>query len=205
MESRLLNLNRTNGDAEVQNKIQNVLLNEFPNETLYGAEIGIAYGGGVESACKIWKDKGFVYGLDTFEGHPKHLSDDINSFEAVCMDGWYRDYGIEKVSYDYINENLKLEGLNNYELIKGEVHVQSLSKVNKLHYVLLDLDMITPMKIAYESIKNKMVKGGYICVHDVIPSEHLPMINKWWYEEVMPLGLYEEYTLGKYLGVYKVL
>jgi hypothetical protein len=209
METRLMNLNRGmspgNNDADVQNNIQRLLMQEFPGEKLYGAEIGIAFGGGVESLCKIWGDRGFAYGLDTFCGHPKHLSDDVNSFEAVCMDGWYVDYGTDKITYEYIDEGLKSEGLTNYKLIKGEVHEKSLDGVEKLHYVLLDLDMIKPMKIAYEAIKDKMVKGGYICLHDVIPADHLPMIHSWWYGEVMPLGLYQEYTQGKYLGVYKVL
>jgi len=205
MKTKLLNLNSTNGDSSVQSHIQKLLLKEFSGERLYGAEIGIAYGGGLESACRIWGDRGFLYGIDTFCGHPKHLSDDVNSFEAVCMDGWYKQYGIDKVSYDYIYSTLIGEGINNFELIEGEVTPGSLNGVEKLHYVLLDLDLIKPMKVGYSAVKDKMVKGGYICVHDVVPPDHLPLINQWWYGEVMPTGLYEEYKFGKYLGVYKVL
>ncbi len=204
MNTKLLNLNDSNGDSEILSQIHKKLLIEFPNENLIGAEFGIAHGGGIESICKCWKNRGFVYAFDTFIGHPKHLSKDINSFEAVCMDGWYKEFGKDKLQKNYIETILKSENLNNFKLIPGEVNKDSANEIEKLHYVLIDLDIVEPMKIVYESIKNKMVKNGYICIHDVIPQNHLKQINSWWYNEVMVLDEYIPYCEGKYLGVYKV-
>lgn len=203
MNLKLINLNSFNGDDQVLFDLQKRMLNEFKGK-IYGAEFGVAYCGGIEGACKIFGKRGFMYALDTFTGHPEHLSKDVNSFEARCMDNWYIAFGKEKLSVEYIDAVLKSEGLENYKLIKGEVHKDSLKNVKKLHYVLLDLDLIEPMKTAYEAIKDKLVPGSYICIHDVIPADHLPDIHKWWYEEVMTSGLYEEIGFGKYLGIYKV-
>lgn len=204
-QTKLRNLNAIgNSDANVQTFYQKLLLSEFPNETLYGAELGIAYGGGFESLCKIWGDRGFVYALDTFTGHPKELSNDLNSMEATCMDKWYQDFGTNELSLEYIDATLKAEGLKNYKLIKGLVHENSLQEVEKLHYVLLDLDIILSMKLGYEAIKDKMVSGGYLLVHDVV-GRHLPLLHDWWFNEIMPLGLYEECKRNDYLAVFKVL
>lgn len=200
----LINLNDTNGDSVVLAEVQKLLLELF-DEPLYGAEFGVAFGGGIESLCKTWGDRGFVYAFDTFCGHPKHLSDDVSSFEAVCMDGWYQQYGLDKVSDEYIGTVLRSIGVENFQLVKGEVNSESADVIEKLHYVLLDMDILNPMKVAHDSIVDKVVKGGYVCVHDVIPENHLPMINQWWYNEVMPLGLYREFITGTYLGVYEKL
>ncbi len=157
---------------------------------LIGAEFGIAYGGGVESIGKIWRDRGTIYGFDTFEGHPKHLSSDLESLEATCMDGWYDQFSRDKLSYEYQRSELDRQGLDNVILKKGLVNKNSCKDIPYLNYVLLDLDILEPMKEGYESVKNKIVKDGYLFFHDVIP-DHLPKLNDWFFGEVMVSGLWE--------------
>ncbi|HUW47411.1 MAG TPA: hypothetical protein VMW36_01535 [Patescibacteria group bacterium] len=206
IHTRLFNINSRNNDDVRLEEVQKLCLERFPDEALIGAEFGVAFGGGLEAACRVFGERGRVLGLDTFNGHPRHLSDEPDSFEATCMDHWYEKFGLHAVSEEHISSELYACGIHNYELIAGEVHENSISdSVENLHYVLLDLDLIEPMKVSYENIKDKMVKGGFICVHDVLPADHLPLIHEWWYNEVMPTGRYKEHAPGKYLGVYEVL
>lgn len=200
----LFNINDTNGDSKLLSAIHELLLHKFSGR-LMGAEFGVAYGGGIESICKTWKKRGTVYGFDTFTEHPKHLSDDPLSLEANCMDGWYNKYGKDKLSLSYIQDYLMDNGIYNFIFIKGEINERSLNFFRgKFHYVLLDFDLVKPMRLAYDLIKDKMVRGGYICVHDVVPEDHMPAIYNWWYGEVMPNNLYDEIMRGKHLGVYRV-
>lgn len=203
---KLLNLNDSNGDSKVLHTIHEKLLDKFPIEQLVGAEFGVAFGGGIQSICTTWGSRGIAYGVDTFKGHPKHQSSDITSLEAICMDGWYKQEGIDKITLEYITNSLLEQNISNFKLLPIEIKEGcQIDLPQRLHYVLLDLDIIAPMKASYNIIKERMIPGGYICVHDVIPNNHLPLINSWWYNEVMPLGLYKEVESGKFLGVYEVL
>jgi hypothetical protein len=59
------------------------------------------------------------------------------------------------------------------------------------------------MKDAYALVKDKIVVGGYLCVHDVIPSDHMPKLNEWWNELCQNDFPFKLISLGKYLIVYK--
>lgn len=206
IHTRLFNINSRNNDDLRLEQVQKVVLEKFPDEQVVGAEFGVAFGGGLEAACKVFGSRGIVYGLDTFCGHPKHLSKDPTSFEATCMDHWYEKFGYDAVTEKFISATLNEIGVTNFQLIPGEVHEKSIpDSVDKLHYVLLDLDLVEPMKVSYENIKDKLVVGGFVCVHDVLPPDHLPLIHEWWYGEVMPTGRFKEHKPGKYLGVYEVV
>ena len=85
--NRLLWLNTCNHTSDFQMKCIDELTQTFP-EPIIALEVGSAYGGGVEMMAKLLKDRGFAYGYDTFEGHPKDLSVDPTSVEAICMDMW---------------------------------------------------------------------------------------------------------------------
>lgn len=96
------NLNDTNGASTILLDIAKQTLEDFKDtKVIYGVEMGIAYGGGVESIGKLWKGRGIIYGFDTFEGHPKEVATkdpDCNyskdAFAATCMDGWYERFSI---------------------------------------------------------------------------------------------------------------
>ena len=122
----MFNINDTNRDSRILNKIQRQLLTEllteFPDEILHGAEFGVAYGGGLQQICTIWKGKGFVLGYDTFTEHPKHLASNPNSAEATAMDGWYNQLGKEKLTSAYIHNQLVDAGHSNFNLIEGEIN-----------------------------------------------------------------------------------
>ena len=199
----MLNINDTNGDSKILEEYQKKLLEEF-DDTLIGAEFGVAYGGGIEQICRVWKDRGIVYGYDTFTTHPRHLVEDQISLEAGVMEGWYANHGTEDLDIDVISKNLLESGYNNFILEKGLVTKDTIIKAEKLHYVLLDLDILQSMKDAFDLVKNKIVIGGYLCLHDVIPNLHMPRLNHWWFEEAD----HKEFLLknfGKHLVVYKKL
>lgn len=158
---------------------------------LIGAEMGIAYGGGVESIGKLWKGRGIVYGFDTFEGHPKHLAIDPQNAEALCMDYWYNKFSVKGLSYEYQRAELDRQGLNNVILIKGLINKDSCKNIPYLNYVLLDLDILVSMEAGYAAVKDKIVKGGYLFMHDILPANHLPLLYNWFYSEVLPSGLWK--------------
>ena len=158
---------------------------------LIGAELGSAYGGGVESIGKLWEDRGVIYGFDTFTGHPKQLAKNPKDVEASCMDWWYGKYPSYELSYEYQKEELDRQGLDNVILRKGLITKHSCDAISYLNYALLDLDMLASMKMAYEAVKDKITKDGYLFFHDVIPKDHLPELNKWFFEEIMQSGLWE--------------
>lgn len=53
----------------ITNKIVEKCMSEFDGH-IYAVEMGVPFGGNVENLGKILKDRGTVYGFDTFEGHP---------------------------------------------------------------------------------------------------------------------------------------
>ena len=170
-------LNKLNGASEVEDKYSQKCLDEFEGE-LTAVQMGIAYGGCSESLGKLWKGRGKVYGFDTFEDlHPKELGEK-GTFESDCMDYWYQKdiLGTEHLKYKYIREELDKEGLDNVILRKGLIGKDSLKGISSVNYALLDMDMYESMKIGYDLVKDKIVKGGYLLLHDVLPVHHLPKL-----------------------------
>lgn len=179
----MLNLNRIaqNGADEMCLKYAKKCLEEF-KEDLIGAEMGVAYGGGVEATAQLWKGRGKIYGFDTFTGHPKQLLKDPNSFEATCMDYWYNQFGTYFLSAESIQAQLDHEGFKNVILIKGLINKDSAKDIEKFHYVFIDLDIAISMAFAFDAVKDKIVKGGYILLHDVVPEGHIPNTHRWYRE-----------------------
>lgn len=160
-------LNRTNGADEREVEYATKCLDL--KGKIYGAIMGSAYGGSVEHIAKLWKDRGTIYGFDVFEAlHPKHLHKDPKSFPATCMDHWYGlpEYGVEKMKHSYQEQVLKDLKLDNAILIKGEVHKDSCKDIPYLNYVFMDMDMRKSMESGYEAVTDKIVKGGYLLLHD---------------------------------------
>jgi len=180
-------VNVGNETGIIQLMVMENLIAKFPNEEIAGLEIGSAYGGAVEVMAGLLRGRGKYYGYDTFEGHPDDLSDDPNSLEARCMDMWYQDprFGVEALAYEYQRRILDEQGLDNAILVKGRINEHSFDDIKKIHFAMIDLDLIKPTKIAYEAIKDKIVIGGYLLMHDALPEDHLPMINVFVYKQVL--------------------
>jgi len=180
LKTTLINLNDTNGASADLLCIAKRVVKQFKSNII-GAEFGVAYGGGVEAIGKIWKNRGIIYGFDTFESHPKYVAEtdpecefSINSHAAYCMDPWYKKYGKEKLSTEYIQSVLDSQGLSNVKLVKGLVcSGTNIDYMPYLDYVTLDLDFPISMRQAYSLVKDKMTKGSYLCLHDVIPRGHI--------------------------------
>ena len=184
IKTELINLNHVNGADELLFDYTSQLLTEFPDEHLYGCEMGIAYGGGVEGIASMWGERGSVWGFDVFEElHPKHLADDPTSFDATCMDYWYGspDYGKERLALEYQQKIIDGLGLKNLTLVKGEVNKDSCEDIPKLHYAFLDMDIPFSMKQGYSAVRDKIVKGGYLFLHD---TQNIPGVGDWMREEV---------------------
>lgn len=198
----LKELNDING-ASILTKEYSVRCIEEFSENLIGAEFGVAYGGGIARIGRNWKGRGIVYGFDTFEGHPAQIVEHCqytkedggkNSHAATCMDPWYKnesEYGLDKIKYDYIRQQLDNEGLNNVHLVKGLItNKTNIDFIPYLNYCLLDLDYPLSMMDAWNLVKNKIVKGGYLCLHDVVPRLHI--YGLWEnYQKMLSENLYE--------------
>jgi len=200
------NLNDTNGASQILLDVAKKTLEEF-KKGIIGVEMGIAYGGGVETIGKMWGNQGIVFGFDTFEGHPKEIAlkdPDCNysmdSFAATCMDGWYNIYDNKELTIEYQREELERQGIYNVNLIKGIIDENTkINFIPYINYCLIDLDFSVAMKNAYNLIKDKLVKGAYLCLHDVIPNGHIKGLNEW-YQIIKNSGEYE--ILGEYSNSY---
>lgn len=179
------NLNKVNGADIILLQYAKQVLDEFP-DPIYGCEMGVAYGGGVEAIGELWRDrKGIIYGFDTFEDlHPKHLAEDQTAFEATCMDYWYglEGYGTRTLSYEYQLNELKGLNLDNVILVKGEVHAESTKDIPHLNYAFLDMDLPVSMANGYTAVKDKIVKNGYLFLHD---THNIPSLRTWYREIVI--------------------
>lgn len=193
IKTRLHWLNCSNDTAKHQYWVIDELLEAFPNEEITALEIGSPYGGAVEVMATLLKGRGKAFGYDTFDGHPKDLADDPTSLEATCMDAWYHDDNLGRagLSYEYQRAVLDEEGLDNAILVKGRINEHSFDDIDRIHFAMIDLDLIKPTVVAYNAIKDKFVKGGYLFLHDALPEDHLPMIHEFVYKEIIPSGLWE--------------
>jgi hypothetical protein len=183
IETQLKWLNNENGADEVCAKYHQKVLDEF-KDNLVGVVMGSAYGGEIEYMGKLWQGKGTVYGYDTFEDlHPKQLATIKDSLAAICMDCWYEKEGYEPktLSVKYQREVLDKQGLKNVKLIKGLVNKNSCKDIDKIHYAFLDMDMLKSMKPGFEAVKDKIVEGGYLLLHDI---QHFAELSKW-YDKVI--------------------
>lgn len=206
-------LNDTNGASILTLRIAESCLSEFEGSIL-GAEFGVAYGGGVEAIGKMWGLRGMVYGFDTFEGHPKEVGEiceeskkagGVHSFAATCMDSWYQsvEYGTEAIKYDYIRKNLDDLGLMNVVLVKGLVNEETdVSFIPYLNYCFIDLDFPLSNRQAFELVRKKIVKNGYLLLHDCVPEGHIPGCYEV-YQDILKTGEYE--LIGEYKPEYLVI
>lgn len=206
-------LNDDNGASAITTKIAQTLLDGLvdDHDMLFGAEFGVAFGGGIEKIGKLWGSRGFIWGFDTFTGHPKEIAEQcpdtlreggLKAHAAWCMDAQYEKYGTE-YSLEHIRAELDKQGIHNVHLIQGLITEKTnVGFLPMLHYVLLDLDFPLSMRNAYRLIEDRMVVGGYLCLHDVIPKGHIP--GCWeLYQEILAEGKYElenEFP-GSYLAV----
>lgn len=182
-------LNEANGAFEHTFKVATQCLTEF-DMPLIGAEFGIAWGGGPEALGKLWHNRGTVHGFDTFEGHPKDLAYDPKAHEATCMDMQYHFNKKNGLSFDEQRAELDRQGLSNVVLHKGRINSDSLKNIPYLNYVLLDMDLIVSMALGYQLVKDLLIPGSYLCLHDVVPRGHL--FGLWgMYQEIMTSGEYE--------------
>lgn len=184
----MIHLNECNGADKITLKYATQCVSDFTGglqSKVYGCEMGIAYGGGVEAIGKAWKGKGTIYGFDTFEGHPKHLTTDDR--EATCMDHWYKDsiYGTSKLSLEYQQSQLDEQGLDNVKLIKGEVHKDSCKDIPILNYALLDMDILESMENGYAAVRDKIVTNGFLFLHDVVEPSNIIRLYNWFYDVVL--------------------
>lgn len=194
-------LNKDNGAFDHTIETVRKCLTEFSGE-LVGAEFGIAYGGGVEEIGKVWKGRGTVHGFDTFAGHPDQTSYSLKSHEARCMDLQYHFNGRSGLSYEEQRAELDRQDLSNVVLHKGLINDESLKGIDRLHYVLLDMDIVSAMILGFTLVDPLIVPGGFLCLHDVIPRGHIFGLFGL-YKEIMATDRYE--LIGEYQSSYLVI
>jgi hypothetical protein len=170
-------------------KILIELASKIQGNSIIGAEFGIAYGGGVESIGGAWKNRGLIYGFDTFTGHPKEIYPGDPADGA--MDFWYGKYGKDMLSIEYIQTELDKQKLSNVKLIKGLIDEDTnIDFIPYLNYVFLDLDFPLAMRNAYNLVEQKLVNGAYLCLHDVFPCTGIQELVVW-YQEIKDKGMYK--------------
>ena len=200
--NRLYNINNTCGADYLLFGVAAMARRRFSDERrLVGVEMGTAYGGGVEGIGKIWKGIGDIHAFDTFEGHPDFLADDPNSHEATCMRRWYSNQHAgkwripeltrEMLSIEYQRKVLDDQGLSNVFLHKGLIDESSLNGINDIHYCLLDMDLVSSMRLGFSLVKDKIVPGGFLALHDCTPKNHIPGLWEL-YKEILGSNKWKE-------------
>lgn len=140
--------------------------------------MGVAYGGILEEIGQLLKNKGVVYGYDTFVGHPKQVAEP-DSRELSCMDDWYSMYGYDRLSYEFQRAELNAQELSNVVLVKGLIDKSSCKDIDKIHFALLDLDILNSTINGYLACKDKIVKGGYLLIHDAANKDNGLFLYDW--------------------------
>lgn len=185
---KLINLNRAanNKDDLVITKYAKLTLDKF-KDNLIGVEMGSCYGGNVEEIATLWGKHGKFYGYDTFEGHPKQLADKPTDFDANCMDYWYKEdvFGTANLDVEYQRGVLKELGLSNAHLVKGLVDENSCDDLDHINFAFLDMDLHVSMANGFNAVKDKIVLGGYLLLHDVVDKDHIPKTHAWYKEVVL--------------------
>ena len=187
----MIYLTQNHGYAKPAMELAQQVLLDF-KEPLYGAEFGVGWGGGIEWIGKLWKDRGIVWGFDTFEGMPKYIGDPEGKEEANALDAFYAAYGTEGLMYQKIREELDNQGLDNVILVKGLISDTSCRDIPRLHYVELDLDMLESMQIAYGAVASKIVPNGYLLLHDY---DIFPRLRKWIDEKIVTDSMWKRINL----------
>lgn len=186
IQTNLVWLNKHNGADKIEAEYMQKCLDEFEG-TLYGVVMGSAYGGALEYMGKLWKGRGEVYGFDTFEDkHPEKLAVSTGDREARCMDHWYKSdiYGTDGLAYDYQRGVLDSAGLDNVHLIKGLVSEESCKDLPHINYAFLDMDILVSMHTGYKAVRDLLVPGGYLLLHDVTIKGNLPLLYDWYHQEI---------------------
>jgi hypothetical protein len=202
-DNKLYNLNNPIGADYLLYGVVGMLRRKFDKEHLKCAEFGIAFGGGVEGIGKMLKGHapgGTVWGFDTFDGHPEFLVKEENHAK-LCMRRWYDNkyegkwriphLTKEMLTYEYQRKKLDEQGLDNVILKKGLIDNNTDIGIDYLHYTLLDMDIPISMRAGYEIVKDKIVKGGFLALHDCNPKGH---IDGLWelYQEILNSGQWKE-------------
>jgi len=197
----LQELNSNNGADKLTHEIAERCLTEFKGK-LYGVEKGCPYGAALAFIGELWRGRGTIWGFDTFEGHPQEIAElcpdtikdkGVDSNAARCMDYWYNspDYGTDKLKYEYIRSKLDELGLDNAILVKGLFTSETkIDFIPKLHYAMIDFDYPLSQWDGYNAVKNKIVKGGYLCLHDMIPKGHIAG-NYERYQDILAEGIFD--------------
>lgn len=183
----MISISKLNGADFIVHKYCDSLTKLKTDKELLGVEMGIAYGGTLEKCARAWKGKGRFWGFDTFEGHPKHIVPKEEVFEADCMDVWYDDkiFGRDKLSYEYQRKEFDKQGLDNVTLVKGLVTRHSCDNIPYLNYAFLDMDIYESMKEGYLAVKDKILPGFVMFLHDVTPPNHIPRLFHFLYDEIL--------------------
>lgn len=181
-----------NGADKLLEKFVIVTRDTFKQD-LVGVFMGIAYGGDVEMCARHWLGRGEVYGYDTFDDkHPDHLSPDTKSYEARCMDEVYQRWGTQELSLEWQCQQLAEQKLVNAHLVKGLVAPDACEDISHINLAWLDMDLNASMRAGYLAVADKIVPGGFLATHDVVPKGHIPGNYEIFYGEYFDASKWEE-------------
>ena len=136
--------------ATIALAIQRILTNGISGDL---AEVGV-YQGTMSKFIHSLAPNRTLYLFDTFQGFPK---EDV---EYSGMEGMFRDTSVEAVLYNIGNtENVIIK--------EGYVPDTFVGlEEERFSFVLLDLDLYKPIKSSLEFFYPRLVRGGYMFVHD---------------------------------------
>ena len=141
-----------------------ILAEEIERKHLYGsvAELGVYKGDFAKHISYAFPDRDF-YLFDTFEGFDERdILIELNHGYSSAQKEWFSDTNIQWVSDKLIN-------LERCKFIKGYFpdSVRERNEIdNKFVFVNLDVDLYQPIYEGLRYFYPRLVKGGYIFIHD---------------------------------------
>lgn len=139
------------------------------------------YNGGMSAImgymCAKAKVDKKIHLYDSFEGIPYPTVQDIEipgNPVGVTRTGELKSTGISVANFETLYHMLYLSEypISHYIINKGWIQYTlpaTLENIDKLSFLRIDVDLYIPTKISLELLYDKVVPGGYVLVHDMIP------------------------------------
>jgi O-methyltransferase len=139
------------------------------------------YNGGMSSimgyVCRIKNKNIKIHLYDSFEGIPYPTKEDLDipgHPEGVTRTGELKSTGVSVANFETLNLMLGASGYprENFIVNKGWVQhtiPETLYNIEKLSFLRIDVDLYVPTKLSLDLLYDKVVSGGYVLVHDMIP------------------------------------
>lgn len=142
-------------------------------------ECGVAFGGMSALMANFIYENNLnkkLHMVDSFEGIPYPTKNDLNFPENLPLpkSGELKSSGISSSSVEDVSKRFFFWGISFDKVFMHKGWIENIieevaSKIDKLSFLRIDVDLYRPTKLCLEILGPKVSKGGYILMHDPMP------------------------------------